>query len=142
MRLAEVETVRVLWMLYSCPHSEQIDPLRRHENNADGARPRVGRDDIGNGGDGQFGKSSPTAIRPAQMQGHQQPAMAIPQAGLNGAGHFIKMVHDGIEYEITAAYAKRPRVLREVRRGFSGQTPLGLAVRVRRTLRKVREMKP
>jgi hypothetical protein len=40
------------------PHSEQIGPLRRHESNADGARPRVCRDDIGNGCDGQFGKCS------------------------------------------------------------------------------------
>jgi 6-phosphogluconate dehydrogenase (decarboxylating) len=25
--------------------------------------------------------------------------------GTHGAGHFVKMVHDGIEYDIMAAYA-------------------------------------
>src|SRR5207247_8941254 len=29
-----------------------------------------------------------------------------PQCGTNGAGHFVKMVHNGIEYGIMAAYAE------------------------------------
>src|SRR5216117_1270898 len=32
--------------------------------------------------------------------------------GPNGAGHFVKMVHNGIEYGIMAAYAERLGILR------------------------------
>src|SRR5262249_24585490 len=32
--------------------------------------------------------------------------------GLNGAGHFVKMVHNGIEYGVMAAYAEGMGVLR------------------------------
>jgi 6-phosphogluconate dehydrogenase len=37
--------------------------------------------------------------------------------GLNGAGHFVKMVHNGIEYGIMAAYAKGLGVLRDANIG-------------------------
>jgi 6-phosphogluconate dehydrogenase (decarboxylating) len=37
--------------------------------------------------------------------------------GLNGAGHFVKMVHNGIEYGIMAAYAEGLGVLREANIG-------------------------
>src|ERR1700693_5073056 len=37
--------------------------------------------------------------------------------GLNGAGHFVKMVHNGIEYGIMAAYAEGLGVLREANVG-------------------------
>jgi 6-phosphogluconate dehydrogenase len=42
--------------------------------------------------------------------------------GLNGAGHFVKMVHNGIEYGIMAAYAEGLGVLREANRGKQKQT--------------------
>jgi 6-phosphogluconate dehydrogenase len=38
--------------------------------------------------------------------------------GLNGAGHFVKMVHNGIEYGIMAAYAEGLGVLRSANVGW------------------------
>jgi 6-phosphogluconate dehydrogenase len=40
--------------------------------------------------------------------------------GPNGAGHFVKMVHNGIEYGIMAAYAEGLSVLREANIGKKG----------------------
>ena len=37
--------------------------------------------------------------------------------GPNGAGHFVKMVHNGIEYGIMAAYAEGLGVLRDANVG-------------------------
>jgi 6-phosphogluconate dehydrogenase len=37
--------------------------------------------------------------------------------GANGAGHFVKMVHNGIEYGIMAAYAEGMNILREANVG-------------------------
>src|SRR5438105_267662 len=37
--------------------------------------------------------------------------------GLNGAGHFVKMVHNGIEYGLMAAYAEGLGVLRDANVG-------------------------
>src|SRR5215467_5004913 len=37
--------------------------------------------------------------------------------GLNGAGHFVKMVHNGIEYGIMAAYAEGLGILRDANIG-------------------------
>ena len=36
------------------------------------------------------------------------PSRATCTAGRNGAGHFVKMVHNGIEYGLMAAYAEGP----------------------------------
>jgi len=41
--------------------------------------------------------------------------------GLNGAGHFVKMVHNGIEYGIMAAYAEGFGVLRSANAGKGDQ---------------------
>jgi len=41
--------------------------------------------------------------------------------GPNGAGHFVKMVHNGIEYGLMAAYAEGLGVLREANVGKRGQ---------------------
>src|SRR5262249_37429035 len=40
--------------------------------------------------------------------------------GLNGAGHFVKMVHNGIEYGVMSAYAEGLGVLREANIGKQG----------------------
>jgi 6-phosphogluconate dehydrogenase len=40
--------------------------------------------------------------------------------GPNGAGHFVKMVHNGIEYGVMAAYAEGLGVLREANAGKQG----------------------
>jgi 6-phosphogluconate dehydrogenase len=42
--------------------------------------------------------------------------------GSNGAGHFVKMVHNGIEYGIMAAYAEGLGVLRDANMGKQQQT--------------------
>jgi 6-phosphogluconate dehydrogenase len=42
--------------------------------------------------------------------------------GNNGAGHFVKMVHNGIEYGIMAAYAEGLGILREANAGKRDQT--------------------
>ncbi len=42
--------------------------------------------------------------------------------GPNGAGHFVKMVHNGIEYGIMAAYAEGLGVLNQANIGKHGQT--------------------
>jgi 6-phosphogluconate dehydrogenase len=42
--------------------------------------------------------------------------------GLSGAGHFVKMVHNGIEYGLMAAYAEGFNILRHANVGKSGRT--------------------
>ncbi len=42
--------------------------------------------------------------------------------GPNGAGHFVKMVHNGIEYGLMAAYAEGFNILRHANVGRRGQT--------------------
>ena len=42
--------------------------------------------------------------------------------GANGAGHFVKMVHNGIEYGIMAAYAEGMNVLKNANIGTKSQT--------------------
>src|SRR5262247_4182433 len=42
--------------------------------------------------------------------------------GPNGAGHFVKMVHNGIEYGIMAAYAEGLGILREANIGKEGRS--------------------
>jgi 6-phosphogluconate dehydrogenase len=43
--------------------------------------------------------------------------------GPNGAGHFVKMVHNGIEYGLMAAYAEGLNVLRQANVGTQEHTP-------------------
>jgi 6-phosphogluconate dehydrogenase len=42
--------------------------------------------------------------------------------GPNGAGHFVKMVHNGIEYGVMAAYAEGLNILRHANAGKTGRT--------------------
>jgi 6-phosphogluconate dehydrogenase len=42
--------------------------------------------------------------------------------GQNGAGHFVKMVHNGIEYGLMAAYAEGMNILRHANVGKKGRT--------------------
>ncbi|MGH8065382.1 MAG: phosphogluconate dehydrogenase (NAD(+)-dependent, decarboxylating) [Candidatus Entotheonellia bacterium] len=44
------------------------------------------------------------------------------QCGPTGAGHFVKMVHNGIEYGIMAAYAEGLNILRHANVGKQGRT--------------------
>src|SRR6202166_4893805 len=43
--------------------------------------------------------------------------------GLNGAGHFVKMLHNGIEYGLMAAYAEGLNVLRDANIGKRAHDP-------------------
>src|SRR5512140_2523614 len=44
------------------------------------------------------------------------------RCGPSGAGHFVKMVHNGIEYGIMAAYAEGLNILRHANAGKQGRT--------------------
>jgi 6-phosphogluconate dehydrogenase len=43
--------------------------------------------------------------------------------GSNGAGHFAKMVHNGIEYGIMAGYARGLKVLHSALMRYGGYAP-------------------
>lgn len=43
--------------------------------------------------------------------------------GPSGAGHFVKMVHNGIEYALMAAYAEGFNILKSANLGSAAQTP-------------------
>ncbi len=45
------------------------------------------------------------------------------RCGPNGAGHFVKMVHNGIEYGLMAAYAEGLSILRDANVGKQTQNP-------------------
>ena len=57
----------------------------------------------------------------ARTAGREQPGGTAEQGylhcGANGAGHFVKMVHNGIEYGIMAAYAEGMGILRDANIG-------------------------
>jgi 6-phosphogluconate dehydrogenase (decarboxylating) len=42
--------------------------------------------------------------------------------GPAGAGHFVKMVHNGIEYGVMATYAERPNILHHANAGEPQRT--------------------
>ena len=52
--------------------------------------------------------------RPASRAG---PSTATYHCGPNGAGHFVKMVHNGIEYGMMAAYAEGLNILKNANVG-------------------------
>ena len=60
-----------------------------------------------------------TAGRP-ENQGTAE--LGYLHCGANGAGHFVKMVHNGIEYGVMAAYAEGMNVLKNANIGKSAQT--------------------
>ncbi len=54
-------------------------------------------------------------------KGHATAEQGYLHCGPNGAGHFVKMVHNGIEYGIMAAYAEGLNVLKHADVGFEQQ---------------------
>jgi len=54
---------------------------------------------------------------PRREEGKGTAEQGYLHCGLNGAGHFVKMVHNGIEYGIMAAYAEGFGILREANVG-------------------------
>ncbi|MBW4051903.1 MAG: decarboxylating 6-phosphogluconate dehydrogenase [Proteobacteria bacterium] len=68
-----------------------------------------------------FATLSPGGRRP-ESQGGKSAARAMAEMGYlhcgpNGAGHFVKMVHNGIEYGVMAAYAEGLNLLRHANAG-------------------------
>ena len=77
---------------------------------------RAARPDLrGAGSPGEGGAANAGTGRGAQQRGARVPALRT-----SGAGHFVKMVHNGIEYGIMAAYAEGLNILRHANVG-SGQ---------------------
>jgi len=64
-----------------------------------------------------------TAARTPGRSGAHAPAeQGFLHCGPSGAGHFVKMVHNGIEYGLMAAYAEGLNVLRHANVGLQKQT--------------------
>ena len=61
--------------------------------------------------------SKPLRARPATRATPRPPSGAGCTAGPSGAGHFVKMVHNGIEYGLMAAYAEGLAILRHADAG-------------------------
>ncbi|HYK25467.1 MAG TPA: decarboxylating 6-phosphogluconate dehydrogenase [Steroidobacteraceae bacterium] len=66
-----------------------------------------------------FATLSPGGQPPAA--GHSSAEQGYLYCGPSGAGHFVKMVHNGIEYGLMAAYAEGLNVLRHADVGFQTQ---------------------
>ena len=63
-----------------------------------------------------------TAPRSPGREGEPSPAeQGYLYCGLNGAGHFVKMVHNGIEYGLMAAYAEGLNILHAANVGKQAQ---------------------
>jgi 6-phosphogluconate dehydrogenase len=64
-----------------------------------------------------------SAVRTAGREKHPTTAEhGYLHCGPNGAGHFVKMVHNGIEYGIMAAYAEGFNILRHANAGAEKTT--------------------
>ncbi|QEL15961.1 phosphogluconate dehydrogenase (NAD(+)-dependent, decarboxylating) [Limnoglobus roseus] len=64
-----------------------------------------------------------TAVRTADKSGAPSPAeRGYLHCGPSGAGHFVKMVHNGIEYGLMAAYAEGLAILKHANVGKREQT--------------------
>jgi len=59
---------------------------------------------------------------PGRSGGHADAEQGFLHCGPHGAGHFVKMVHNGIEYGVMAAYAEGLNILRNANVGKSVQT--------------------
>ncbi|MDQ6894392.1 MAG: decarboxylating 6-phosphogluconate dehydrogenase [Acidobacteriota bacterium] len=64
------------------------------------------------------GDAPPTPGRPAESGTAQEGYL---HCGPSGAGHFVKMVHNGIEYGLMAAYAEGMNILRHANIGGAGR---------------------
>jgi len=72
-----------------------------------------------------FATLSPGARRPAGAAGksaaQETAQMGYLHCGPNGAGHFVKMVHNGIEYGVMAAYAEGLNLLQHADAGLKSE---------------------
>ncbi len=105
-------------------------PLRRCRHQRRRARPRAGllSDDRRRAGGLQHRSSRSSRPSPRAAAGRRAPAaraqarataeMGYLHCGPNGAGHFVKMVHNGIEYGLMAAYAEGLNLLQHADAGL------------------------
>ncbi len=63
----------------------------------------------------------PGTVAPTPGGTHGTATQGWLHCGPNGAGHFVKMVHNGIEYGLMAAYAEGFNVLRHANAGAEGR---------------------
>jgi 6-phosphogluconate dehydrogenase len=72
-----------------------------------------------------FAALAPGKAAATELPGRNAPASTAEQGylhcGGNGAGHFVKMVHNGIEYGLMAAYAEGFNLLRHANIGSAGR---------------------
>jgi 6-phosphogluconate dehydrogenase len=66
--------------------------------------------------------SSAAPASPAPPAGHDTAPRGYLHCGPTGAGHFVKMVHNGIEYGVMAAYAEGLNLLRHANAGAAAGT--------------------
>jgi 6-phosphogluconate dehydrogenase len=72
-----------------------------------GAAPRQSQ------GEGEPGQNEPSQTEPSQAE------QGYLHCGPAGAGHFVKMVHNGIEYGLMAAYAEGFNILKHANAGLT-----------------------
>ena len=106
---------------------------RRHERRRLGPRARLLPDDRRRAGGRAAprpdlrhagARASASAPRTPGPRGdaRRPPSTATCTAGPSGAGHFVKMVHNGIEYGLMAAYAEGLNILRDANVGQATRT--------------------
>ncbi|MDI1252512.1 MAG: decarboxylating 6-phosphogluconate dehydrogenase [Thermomonas sp.] len=66
--------------------------------------------------------ASAASRSPGRSGAHASAEQGFLHCGPHGAGHFVKMVHNGIEYGVMAAYAEGLNILRNANVGKSTQT--------------------
>jgi 6-phosphogluconate dehydrogenase len=71
--------------------------------------------------DGIFAALAPGLDATAKSHGDGTPQRGYIHCGPPGAGHFVKMVHNGIEYGIMAAYAEGLNILRHANAGHAAR---------------------
>ena len=59
---------------------------------------------------------------PGRVESAASAEQGYLHCGANGAGHFVKMVHNGIEYGLMAAYAEGMNILRHANSGGTART--------------------
>jgi len=85
--------------------------------------------------DGMDPAIAPGVAAAPRTPGHEEPGTAEQgylHCGPNGAGHFVKMVHNGIEYALMASYAEGFNILAHANAGASSR-PADAGTRSRST---------
>ena len=93
-----------------------LDPIFKTLAPGCGTTPRTpGRAETAAAGTSAPGAASPATNTATAEEGYLH-------CGQSGAGHFVKMVHNGIEYGVMAAYAEGLNVLKHANVGKTGRT--------------------